>query len=226
MELDTKRFYKFLAPRPTVLVTSIDKEKRINAAPFSFVMPVSMNPPLLVVAMGHKRDTLKNIRESREFVINIPPEGILNNLWMCSKNHPPGENELEAAGLTAVDSKKVLTPCIRECVIWFECLLEHELEMGDHVLVAGRVVHVMVKDDIVGKGGDINLKKAKILMHIAGPKFTVARTEKTAKDITPDKKNMGGETTEEITRGIAGEIARKNTEKDIAVKKKTAMKER
>lgn len=226
MELETKKFYKFLAPRPTVLVTSMDKEKRINAAPFSFIMPVSMNPPLLVVAMGPKRDTLKNIRESREFAINVPPEEILNNLWMCSKNHPPDENELEAAGLTAMDSKKVLTPCIHECVVWFECLLEHELNMGDHVLVAGRVVHVRIKDDLVDKGGDINLKKAKILMHIAGPKFAVAKTEKTAKDIAPKKKIIKEKTTKEITRDIAREIARKKTEKDIATKKKIAMKKR
>lgn len=181
MELETKRFYKFLAPRPTVIVTTIDREKNINAAPFSFVMPVSMDPPLLAVALGHKRDTLRNIRDTREFVVNVPPEEILNELWVCSKSHPRGGNELEAAGLMAVDSEKVLAPCIRECIAWFECLMENEQELGDHVLVVGRVVHAMVKNYIVGEDGSIDLKKAKVLMHIGGSKFAVAEKEITVK---------------------------------------------
>ena len=182
MELETKRFYRFLAPRPTAIITTIDEEKKINAAPFSFIMPVSMNPPLLAVAIGNKRDILTNIRDSREFVVNIPPEEMLSELWACSKRQFRSDEDLEAVGLMTVDSEKVLAPCIRECIIWFECLLENEMEMGDHILVIGRVVHAEVKDSIVGKEGNIDLKKAKVLMHISGPKFTVARKEITAKE--------------------------------------------
>lgn len=182
MELDPKRFYRFLAPRPTVIVTTVDKEKNINAAPFSFVMPVSMDPPLIAIALGHKKDTLRNIKETREFVVNVPPEEILNKLWICSKSYPRGANELKEAGLTEVPSEKVLAPLIGECIAWFECLVEHEKELGDHVLIIGRVINAIVKDEIVGEDGDIDLKKARTLMHLGGSKFAVAERKIIAKE--------------------------------------------
>lgn len=176
MELETKRFYKFLAPRTTAIITTVDKEKNVSAAPFSFIMPVSMNPPLLVVAMK-EGDTLGDIRATRAFVVNIPSKKIMNEFWACSKKHPRNENELQEVGLTTVAPEKVLVPCIAECAIWFECLLKQEHKHGDHVLVVGEVVHVEVGNELVRKDGSINLAKANVLMHISGPKFTVAKRE-------------------------------------------------
>ena len=60
--------------------------------------------------------------------------------------------------------------------------MENEQELGDHVLVVGRVVHAMVRNDIVREDGNMDLKKAKILMHIGGSKFAVAEKEITAKE--------------------------------------------
>jgi flavin reductase (DIM6/NTAB) family NADH-FMN oxidoreductase RutF len=177
MELEPKKFYKFLSPRPTVLLTTVDHEKNVKASPFSFVMPVSIEPPLLAVSIGAKQDTLSNIHANREFVVNVPPESILDKFWACSQEHSPGTNPVKMAGLTPVPSSKVLAPSVGECTAWFECLLEFERQMGDHVLVVGNVVNLTVKDEIIGKDGNIDLTKAASLMHISGPKFAVAERE-------------------------------------------------
>ncbi len=177
MELEPKKFYKFLSPRPTVLLTTIDRENNVNAAPFSFVMPISIDPPLLAVSIGMKHNTLSDIHATREFVINVPSESMLDRFWACSQEHPPGTDVLKLAGLTQVPSSKVLAPSVGECNICLECFLEFEKQMGDHVLLVGNVVNLAVKGEIIGPDGKIDIKKAASLMHISGQKFAVAERE-------------------------------------------------
>lgn len=176
MEIELKRFYRFLAPRPTVIVTTIDREKRISAAAVSFVMPVSMDPPLLAISLSRKVD-MENINRTREFVINIPTRELLAKVWACSRTHPGEADEIKSAGFTEMPSAKVLAPSIGDCIGWFECLCEFSKEFGDHVLMVGSVAHATVKDDVLGKDGDIDLEKVRLLMHIAGPKFAASDGE-------------------------------------------------
>ena len=174
MKIDTKRFYRVLAPRPAVLISTVDGKGKVNAAPFSFVMPVSMNPPLLAFSAGHDRDTLANIMETGEFVVNIPPEEILDKLWICSKGFPRGVNELGEAGLTAKESERVKPPHVEECIAWLECKLEFEKDAGDHVIVVGKVLDAGVREGILKENGNLDVKKARALMHLGGTEFAVA----------------------------------------------------
>ena len=62
--LDVESFYRVLAPRPTIIVTTVNKKGEVNAAPFSFTMPVSVNPPLIAVASVAKHHTYHNLEET------------------------------------------------------------------------------------------------------------------------------------------------------------------
>lgn len=172
MEISLSGFYEILSPRCTVLISTVDKEGRSNAAPFSFVTPVSVEPPLVLYSSAPKRHTLANTRETGDFVLNVVPEGLLDKLWVCSKAFPKGVSEIEQAGLTEKKSKKVKSPSIEECVGWIECTLEFEKEAGDHILVVGRVVHAECKDEFVKKG-EFDVSRAKPVMHIRGNRFAV-----------------------------------------------------
>ena len=90
MEINPSGFYEILSPRCAVLVSTVDKEGRANAAPFSFVTPVSANPPLVLYAAASQRHTLANTRETGDFVLNIVPEGILDKLWVLLQGIPQG----------------------------------------------------------------------------------------------------------------------------------------
>jgi len=170
MELEPRNFYEILSPRCTVLISTADSEGKPNAAPFSFVTPVSTNPPLVLFAAAPTRHTLANARESGEFVLNIVPEHLLDKLWVCSRPFPRGVSEIGEAGLTERRSRAVNPPSIEECVAWIECRLEFEREAGDHVLVVGRVVHAECKDEFMSKG-EFDISRAKPLMHIRGRRF-------------------------------------------------------
>jgi flavin reductase (DIM6/NTAB) family NADH-FMN oxidoreductase RutF len=173
MEISPSGFYEILSPRCTVLISTVDKEGRANAAPFSFVTPVSVEPPLVLYSSAPKRHTLANTRETGDFVLNLVPEGLLDKLWVCSKAFPKGVSEIEKAGLTERKSRKVRSPSIEECVGWIECTLEFEKEAGDHILVVGRVVHAECRDEFADKD-KFDISKAKPVMHVRGRRFVVA----------------------------------------------------
>ncbi len=181
MEIELSGFHQVLAPRTTALITTLDKEGRANAAPFSLVSPVSFDPPLVMFAAKSKRDTLANARETGEFVLNMVPEELLDKLWICSKSFPAGVSEIAEAGLTERKSRVVKAPSIEECVAWVECRYEWEKEAGDHIMVVGSVVHAECKDEFV-KGDQYDVAGAKPLLHIRGRRFVPADSEVLVKE--------------------------------------------
>lgn len=168
MEIKTENFYKILAPRITALITTIDFDNRVNAAPFSFIMPISFQPPFLAFACGHGKDTLLNVIETKEFVVNLPSEEILDKVFKCGEKFPRGVNELEKVNLTSEKSKKVKVSRVKECFAWIECKLEFEKDFGDHVLIVGKVLYAEIKDEY------IKIEKAKLPLHITGREFAIA----------------------------------------------------
>ncbi|NYB52422.1 MAG: flavin reductase family protein [Methanobacteriaceae archaeon] len=171
-DLDLGSFYRVVAPRPTIIVTTINQKGEVNAAPFSFTMPVSVNPPLIAVASVPQHHTYQNIAETREMVINIPHEDILKELWVTGEKFPQGVNEIEKAGLTQMPSVEVKAPWIKECIAHLECRVVKILECGDHNLVIGEVVKIGVRDDAL-KEGLLDAESMRPILHLGGKEFVV-----------------------------------------------------
>src|SRR5690349_17156677 len=111
--------YKLLTgvvvPRPIALVTTLDSAGGINAAPFSFFNAMGADPPLVVLGVGNRsreepKDTAKNIRAGRDFVVNLVSEEIAERMNITAVDFPHGTDELAAAGLTAAPSHRVKPP--------------------------------------------------------------------------------------------------------------------
>ena len=150
--------YKVLAslitPRPIAWVTTVDGEGRVNAAPFSFFNCFGSNPPIVAFAPGNKdpgipKDTARNIRETREFVVNLADEAVAEQMVATAATLPHGESELEQAGLTAAPSTVVNPPRIAEAPVSFECREWSTLEIGSNRMVIGTVHHAHVRDGLL-----------------------------------------------------------------------------
>ncbi len=140
---------QFLAnypPMPVVLVSTLFGEVR-NVAPYAWHMPISIDPPLLGIAMRKSRDTYKNILEQGEFVVAVPGPKLLKKMEATAESLPRDRSEFEHAGLTPTPSKMVAPFHVKECPVNMECRFEWEKEAGDHQVVVGRVVHVDVVSD-------------------------------------------------------------------------------
>ena len=172
MKIELSYWYKLLVPRAVVLISTVSKQGVSNAAPFSFVMPASVEPPMIAFASDPDHHTISNIREMGDFAVNIPGVDMLNQLWTCGEDFPKGVSEIRKAHLTEKKSKKIKSPKVAEALAQFECKLEAMYEAGDHIIVLGRVVDGEVKRGLFVKG-KYNPLKARPLSHVGGNEFTL-----------------------------------------------------
>lgn len=171
--MDNKNYYHAIAPRPTVCVSTTTGDGSSNLAPYSFVTPLSIDPPLVGVAVGEEKDTILNAREAGDFVV-VPltrdweKQGIRTEISL-----PRGESEFEEVGLTESASEVVSSPGVKEASINIECTYWDEFETGDHFFLVGKVVHVAAQPRAL-KGDRINLETLGAVGHISGEEFCVA----------------------------------------------------
>lgn len=176
MELDAEKF-KLFFPLPVTLITTVDSGGIHNGAPYSCVMPILRPLNLIAVASALPRDTLKNIRETREFVVNVIGRPGFRKAMACAKNHPPEVNEMEAAGLETVPSKKVAPLRMKDALGWIEAVLEHEVVGERYSLIIGKVLLSEV-NDLYFDGGRL-LEEPLVLLtpHFKGLGEKIARRE-------------------------------------------------
>lgn len=141
---------KLIIPRPIAWVSTQNSQGIGNLAPFSFFMGVASDPPTLAIsirdlAKGGKKDTLRNIEETKEFVVNFSPESLSNEITITSKEFEYGQNELEKAGLTSEPASWVKGFRVKQSPASFECKLSQIVPIGpmpNTRLVLGEIVGV------------------------------------------------------------------------------------
>lgn len=158
-EIATKDLHQFIlgavAPRPIAFASTLSSEGIPNLAPYSFFNAFSSNPPILIFSSNRRvsnnttKDTLKNVEDTGEVVINVVPHSIVRQMALCSIEYDAGINEFEKAGFTPLPSEKIRPFRVAESPVHMECRVEKILPLGE-------------------KGGAGNLIICNIvLMHIA-----------------------------------------------------------
>lgn len=178
LDLDPKSVYKLLigsvVPRPIAWTSTVSLEGVRNLAPFSFFTVASRNPPMLCISVGPRtsdeqptKDTLDNVEDTGEFVINIVSLPLSNTMHESSKSHPPEADEFEKAGLTPAPCEVVKAPRVGEAGISMECVLDRILPLGSDHLVIGRIVRFHVRDELY-RNGRIDVDGLQPLGRLAG----------------------------------------------------------
>ena len=147
--------YKLLAsvilPRPIAWVVSRDADERLNAAPFSFFNILSSDPPVVGISFSKapdrdEKDTLANILERGEFVVNMVPEELAEQMNLTATNAPRGTSELELARLELAPSTLVRIPRIAASPVALECRsLETKSFGGASTILFGQIVYAHVR---------------------------------------------------------------------------------
>ncbi|TBF83649.1 flavin reductase family protein [Rhizobium leguminosarum] len=158
-QLTERERYKLMIgtviPRPIALVTTVDENGRINAAPFSFFNCLSADPPILAIGVENNadmsfKDTGHNIRMTEVFTVNIVSFAIAEAMHVCGAKYPRGVDELKEAGLTAMPGEKVASSFIAEAPAAFECRRHVTLELGrSRQIVMGEIVYAHYRDGVV-----------------------------------------------------------------------------
>ena len=166
-----------IIPRPIAWVSSVDANGVTNLAPYSFFNVCSATPPILGFSCGPRgedrtndhyelKDTWANIRETKEFVINIVPEFLAEPMVRSSDPLPHGESEFAHAGLTPVASTRVKPPRVEGVPVAYECVLREGIALGRSTWVMGEVVQVHIDERVyVGEKRGLN-HRIDVLKHL------------------------------------------------------------
>lgn len=166
-----------VTPRPIAWVTTIDREGRVNLAPFSFFNAFGANPPVVVFSPtlrrdSSRKDTLVNIEATGEFVVNAAVASLADRVNQSSKELPPGESEVAFTGLHTVPSLKVKPPRIAEAPAHLECKLMQIIPIGagpiSANLVIGEIVVIHVDDAMLDATGKVDPRKLRTVARLGG----------------------------------------------------------
>ncbi|KAH9819981.1 hypothetical protein DFH28DRAFT_885757 [Melampsora americana] len=196
-----------IVPRPIALCSTLSEDGVPNLAPFSYFNAVGHNPPVIMISctdIPKQKDTSVNIRQTKEFVVNIISEPFIEAANYTSINSPEGVSEWKLSGLTPIDSLKVKPPRCQEASVSMECELvyklpgliaylisfvvvdsEHIYEMFDHddpkklsqTMILGRIKAWNIKEDILVDGGpSISVEKLMPMSRLGGISYSRVTT--------------------------------------------------
>ncbi|MEU6697182.1 flavin reductase family protein [Pseudonocardia sp. NPDC046786] len=151
-ELGAGPFYKLLTsvvvPRPIAWVSTRSADGVDNLAPHSFFTVSCVDPPMVQFTSVGKKDSLRNVSETREFVVCLAGEPMFERINATGTDFPAEISEFASVGLTAEPSTAV-APCrVAESPVALECVLHSAIELGNSTVVIGRVVNAAIDDDV------------------------------------------------------------------------------
>ncbi|GAB5560213.1 MAG: flavin reductase family protein [Synoicihabitans sp.] len=183
-----------IVPRPIAWVSSVSAAGQTNLAPFSFFNGVTSRPPTLMFVPvtkidGTPKDTLRNIEETREFVVNLVTADLGETMNATSAALPYDESEFDALAIAPAPSDRVSPPRVAAAPIAFECRLETITRIGDAPGVAnvvfGRILCAHIDDAVLNANGHIDPTNLDLIGRMGGNDYCTTRDQFTI--LRPDE---------------------------------------
>ena len=131
-----------IVPRPVAWVSTVDALGVRNLAPYSYFSFCSSTPPILHFTANGAKNTLSNVRQTGEFVVNIADGDLMEAMNVTAAEYPPDEDEFEWAGVQARPARLVKPPAVAKAKIVIECTLREIMDIGEGSIVFGDIVHI------------------------------------------------------------------------------------
>jgi flavin reductase (DIM6/NTAB) family NADH-FMN oxidoreductase RutF len=141
-----------VVPRPIAWVSTLDADGRGNLAPHSFFTVASGRPPVILFSSLGRKDTVRNIEATGEFVVNHASEDQLREINASSAKFEHGDSEAERLGIATEPSATVAPPRVAGSPASIECRLDRIIEVGSAYVVFGAVTAISVRDGVLVDG--------------------------------------------------------------------------
>ena len=184
-ELEQTAIYKLLTgiviPRPIGWISTINEDGIHNLAPFSYFNAVGDDPPHVMFSTVHSnnlnKDTLNNVLATKQFVVNMVTEDLVEQMNLTSQPIAANESEFELAGLTPIASSLVKPPRVKECKITMECEMVHHYKLensktGGATIVIGKIVLFHIDESVLLENYKINVETYKPVARLAGSNYS------------------------------------------------------
>ncbi len=170
-------FHYLLHPYNALLVSCCDDEGRPNIIAIAWLIPVSVRPPLVGMSIGPARHSYALIKATGEFVINVAPYDIAEQVLTCGRVSGRSADKFAITGLTAGQAMHVRPPIIEECTAHVECRVVQDIEAGDHHFVIAEVLAAYTQPETLDDDGLYDLSRIRPLLHLGRNSFTSTLTE-------------------------------------------------
>lgn len=141
-----------VVPRPIAWVSTVSASGVRNLAPHSYFNLVGSAPPHVVIGSVGVKDTVRNVRESGEFVVNLATVELMEEVNATGVDAPFDIDEFDLVGLESEPSSVVGAPRVARSPVHLECRLRHELDLGSSILLVAEVVHLHVAARVLRDG--------------------------------------------------------------------------
>lgn len=168
----TSNFHYLLHPYNTSLVTCCNNKGEVNIIAVAWLIPLSIQPPLIGMSIRPARYSYNLIQQAGDFVVNVAPYEIAEQVLFCGRRSGRQVDKFEATGLTPAQAHLVRSPIIEECIAHLECCVVNDIETGDHHLVVGEVLAASVRPAVLGKDGLYDLDYIQPLLHLGRNRFS------------------------------------------------------
>ena len=172
---------KYIYPMRTYLLSTKSKNNKTNLITVDWVMPVSINPPLLAASIGTQRYSQKVLKNSKDYVISVPNKNILEEVWISGTKSGRNVNKFEETELTKMESNNVESFSIKEAVANIECKITEKKKFGDHYLYIGEIIGGTYDEETFKNDKPTNDLKSGLLMHLSDNEFLEENIKKTFK---------------------------------------------
>ena len=178
-----RRYYLMIScivPRPIAWVGTLNEDGSPNLAPFSFFNGLSGTPPIVGIGLSAhqdkgEKDTLRNIRRTREMAISIPQISQTTAVDISGDDLPYGSSEFDRAGVTPQPGHLVSSPLVQEAQVAFECQLYDIIALGDagSQLVLAEIKLFHIEETLLDFHGCVDPHKFKPLARMTGGRYAV-----------------------------------------------------
>jgi flavin reductase (DIM6/NTAB) family NADH-FMN oxidoreductase RutF len=179
--MDTATAYRLMCgvvvPRPVAWITTIGRDGRVNAAPFSSYNYVAHSPPMVAVNIGTRagelKDTARNIRDTGWFCVNVATESVMETMHLSGADYPPEVGEPEALGIALLPGTKTPVPRIASSPIHMECRLDQAVTLGRglNTLYIGEVLVFHLSHQVYD-GRNVDSAKLRPIARLGGPYYS------------------------------------------------------
>lgn len=149
-------FYKLMTavvvPRPIAWVTTLSSDGVVNLAPHSFYTVACRRPPIVMFSSVGKKDTLRNVKDTGEFVVNLTPARLIEQVNNSSARFEADQSEPTHLDIAMEPSVSVKPPRVRDSPVSIECTLHSTSELGDSTVIFGDVVRITVEESVIVDG--------------------------------------------------------------------------
>jgi flavin reductase (DIM6/NTAB) family NADH-FMN oxidoreductase RutF len=164
-----------LNPVPVVLITTKNKKGKENVFTVAWTGTICTKPPMLSISVRPERLSYEYIKETMEFVVNMPSSNLVKAVDYCGVKTGRKNNKIKEMGFTMKECDKINASYIDECPVSIECKVREIIPLGSHDLILADVLCSHIDQSLLDNKGKIHLEEAQLINYCHGEYYPIAK---------------------------------------------------